>query len=144
MATGSGSRHPRHTVLIVDDNADGRESLALLLECQGFSVATAANGLEALHLMVTLGMRPCVVVVDLIMPIMDGLALRTRMAAEPELTMIPLIGLTGHEGLRRHALAEGFAAAFLKPGNLDDLMALIGNHCATSATRTTATRKQRA
>jgi len=144
MATRSGSAgHPRHTVLVVDDNADGRESLGLLLECHGFGVATAANGLEALQLMVTLGMRPCVVVVDLIMPVMDGLALRKRMAAEPDLAEIPLVGLTGHEGLRRHALSEGFAAAFLKPGNLDELVALIGNHCRDILTRTTP-RRQRA
>ena len=145
MATRSGSAgHPRHTVLVVDDNADGRESLALLLECRGFGVATAGNGLEALHLMVTLGMRPCVVVVDLIMPVMDGLALHERMAAEPDLAEIPLIGLTGHEGLRRDALSEGFAAALLKPGNVDDLISLLVNHCASIATRTTAMRRRRA
>ena len=84
--------------------------------------------------MLTLGMRPCVVLVDLIMPVMDGFDLHKRIGAEPELRMIPLIGLTGHEGLRRSALSEGFAEAFLKPGNIDELFAFIGDHCPASAT----------
>jgi CheY-like chemotaxis protein len=62
--------------------------------------------------MVTVGMRPCAVIVDLIMPVMDGLALRKRMAADPNLTMIPLIPLTRHQGLRG---VEGLAGAFLEP-----------------------------
>ena len=105
MAMGSGSPHLRHTVLVVDDNQDSRDALALLLECLGFGVATAANGLEALHLMLTLGMRPCVVLVDLIMPVMDGFDLHKRSERSRS-----------------------------KPGNIDELLAFIGDHCPASAT----------
>jgi CheY-like chemotaxis protein len=134
--------HSCHTVLVVEDDADTRESLALLLECEGFGVTSVANGLEAIHLMQTLGFRPCAVVVDLIMPVMDGLTLGRHMLADPELARIPLFGLTGHEGLRRHALTEGFTAAYLKPADLDAIIALIGSHCPSGSAE--ATKKRRA
>jgi CheY-like chemotaxis protein len=121
-------RH-QHVVLVVEDSDVARESLGLLLQMEGHRVATAPTGLEALHLMHTLRFRPCVIVADLIMPKMDGLTLRTEQQKYPELAAIPIIALTGHEGLRRHALDTGFAAGLLKPCDFGELFALIGQTC---------------
>jgi len=122
-----------HTVLVVDDSNDTRESLGLLLEMHGCRVAPASGGPEALHLMLTLGMRPCVVLLDLIMPRMDGLTFQKEQRKHPAIAAIPLIAVTGHEGLRRHALDVGFAAAVLKPCDFDELLGLIEEHCAATA-----------
>lgn len=116
-------------VLVVEDSDVARESLGLLLQMEGHRVATVPTGLEALHLMHTLRFRPCVIVADLIMPKMDGLTLRAEQQKYPELAAIPIIALTGHEGLRRHALDMGFTAGLLKPCDSGELFALIGRTC---------------
>jgi CheY-like chemotaxis protein len=119
--------HP-HVVLVVDDNLDGLTSLVLLLELKGYEVIGASSGEEAIHLLAG-GVRPCAIVLDLIMPKVDGLTFRHWQTQSPELAAIPVIALTGHEGLRRQAQADGFAAALLKPVGIDDLCVLLGNHC---------------
>jgi len=131
-AAESDSRH-QHAVLVIEDSDIGRESLALLLKMEGYHPVTAPTGLEALHLLHTLRLRPCVVVADLIMPKMDGLTFRSEQLKYPDLASIPVIALTGHEGLRRHAVDNGFAAGLLKPCDFDELFRLIDRHCGRRA-----------
>jgi CheY-like chemotaxis protein len=120
----------RHVVLVVDDNEDGLTSLVLLLELQGYEAIGVSGGEEAIRVLAEdASVRPCAIVLDLIMPKMDGLTFRHWQTQSPELAAIPTIALTGHEGLRRQAAAEGFAAAFLKPVGIDDLCALLAKHC---------------
>jgi len=125
---GSATNH-QHVVLMVEDSDVARESLGLLLQMEGCRVATAPTGVEALHIMHTLGFRPCVIVADLIMPKMDGFSFRTEQLKYPELAPIPIIALTAHEGLRRHALDNGFVAGLLKPCDFPELFGLIDRHC---------------
>lgn len=131
MAAG---RVHRHSVLVLEDVADSREALTLLLKAQGYRVAAAANGSEALQTMQTF--RPCVAIADIIMPTMDGLSFRQEMLKCADTATIPVVALTGHEGLRRHALTEGFAAALLKPARPEELTALVAGHCAERAAGT--------
>jgi CheY-like chemotaxis protein len=118
----------RHSVLVLEDIADSREALKLLLESEGFEVTVTADGIEALEAVRTF--RPCVAIADIIMPKMDGLSFRQEMLKHADMAAIPVVAVTGHEGLRRHALTEGFAAAVLKPVRPEELTALIAGHCA--------------
>ena len=127
-AAGRTNSH-QHVVLVVEDSDVARESLGLLLQMEGYRVATAPSGLEALHLMRTLGFRPCVILADLIMPKMDGITFRAEKEKHPDLAPIPVIALTAHEGLRRHALDVGFAAALLTPCDFPTLFGLVDRHC---------------
>src|SRR4030095_7248721 len=115
MSLRGWQRAHQHVVLIVEDSDDTRESMRMLFELNGYRVAAVANGLEALHLMETLRFRPCIIVADLLMAKMDGLTFRTEQLKHPELAAIPVVAVTGHEGLRRHALDMDFSAALLKP-----------------------------
>ena len=62
-------------VLLVEDDLDIRQSMRFLLELDGFKVVTAANGAQALS-QLRRGLRPCVILLDLMMPIMDGFEFR--------------------------------------------------------------------
>jgi CheY-like chemotaxis protein len=128
----AGNSH-RHSVLVLEDIADSREALTLLLEAEGFEVTAAANGAEALRTMQTF--RPCVAIADIIMPTMDGLSFRQELLKHADVAAIPVVALTGHEGLRRHALDEGFAAALLKPARPEELTALVAGHCPKAAAK---------
>jgi CheY-like chemotaxis protein len=133
----AGTFH-RHSVLVLEDVADSRDALKLLLESEGYEVTAAANGVEALRTMQTF--RPCVAIADIIMPTMDGLSFRQELLKRAEVAATPVVALTGHEGLRRHALTEGFAAALLKPVRPEELTALVAGHCSERRDRDTQRR----
>jgi CheY-like chemotaxis protein len=129
MSPECESTHPPHVVLLVEDSHDSREALRLLLEVEGFQVVTAGTAIEALRLVTSQGVHPCIILLDLVMPIVDGLAFRRQLLDVPGLASTPVVALTGHEPMRRRAEAEGFFRALLKPTDIDELIGLVGNHC---------------
>ena len=82
-------------VLVVDDDDDIRESLEVLLRLHGYHVATAADGAEALRRLRGVPPLPCLILLDLMMPGMNGFELRTAMDANQELSRIPVVVITG-------------------------------------------------
>jgi CheY-like chemotaxis protein len=78
------------TVLVVDDEADIRESLRDVLEDEGYRVLVAANGEEALARLRSME-RPCAVILDIIMPVMSGTEVYAAMQADPALADVPLV-----------------------------------------------------
>jgi CheY-like chemotaxis protein len=80
-------------VLIVDDDRDIRETLGELLADDGFSIEAAWNGETALSRLEA-GFRPDVIILDLMMPVMDGLTFRALQRKHPALADIPVVGLT--------------------------------------------------
>jgi CheY-like chemotaxis protein len=84
-------------ILIVDDDLDIREALSDTLEDRGFAVITAANGLEALKLLRAMNVPPSVILLDLMMPVMDGYAFVNEQQNDPALARIPVAIITaGH------------------------------------------------
>lgn len=111
------------TVLVVEDHADLREMLAVLLESEGFRVQTAANGAEALTVMhVT---RPSVILLDLMMPVMSGDEFRERQLAEPDYADVPVICMTAAHDGRRRAEQMHCTQYFQKPVDFDRLLTAV-------------------
>lgn len=79
-------------VLIVEDDTDVREFMDVLLTTHGFETMTAANGREALEQM--RARRPCLVLLDLMMPVMDGWQFRAEQLREPALADVPVVCVT--------------------------------------------------
>ena len=79
-------------VLIVEDDADIRGFMTLLLSGYGYDTMTAANGYEALTQMQQ--RKPCVVLLDMMMPVMDGWQFRERQLSDPALADVPVVCLT--------------------------------------------------
>jgi CheY-like chemotaxis protein len=82
-----------HKILVVDDKLDARRAMSELLGSEGFSVLTAANGLDGLHQLQTDG---CVslILLDLWMPVMDGFEFLRRKQKEPSMAGIPVVVLS--------------------------------------------------
>jgi CheY-like chemotaxis protein len=97
----------RKSVLIVDDDADIRELLAETLVEKGFDIATAANGLEALRTLRGMRVRPSVILLDLMMPIMDGYGFLEQWRRDPALASIPLAIVTAGHGVDHDRLGAG-------------------------------------
>jgi CheY-like chemotaxis protein len=114
------------SILIVDDDADVRESVGDALEEEGYRVASAANGKEALRLLQDDKLRPDVILLDIMMPEMDGWAFRAEQRKDPELDSIPVLVFTAY-GAPKEIAQQLQAAGFLrKPLRLDELLLAIG------------------
>jgi CheY-like chemotaxis protein len=96
----------RKSLLIVDDDLDIREILAETLMDRGFEVTTAANGLEALAKLRQLIVRPSVILLDLMMPIMDGYGFLEQRRLDPVLASIPLAIITAGHGVDHDRLGD--------------------------------------
>jgi CheY-like chemotaxis protein len=110
-------------VLVVDDDALIRDTLATALGDEGYAVRVASNGRAAL---VTIGKwRPDVIVLDLMMPVMDGPSFRAAQRAEAETAHIPVIVLSATHEVHGRAASLGAAAVFAKPFDLGALLDAI-------------------
>jgi CheY-like chemotaxis protein len=123
-------------VVIADDNRDGADSLALVVEAFGCEVRTAYDGADAVHLVD--GFRPQVIFLDLGMPGMDGIEAARRIRALPGGTEPLLVAVTGwgQERDRQLTTDAGFDAHVVKPADPVALRALIARAPAATATPT--------
>lgn len=120
-------------ILIVEDDDDVRESLGEVLRDEGYEVVTAANGLDALTaLRAGVGPDgdgpPCTIILDLMMPTMNGWDFRAHQLQEPALAQIPVIVVSGVAHMASTASLRP-AAVIGKPVDLDRLLAEIHRHC---------------
>jgi CheY-like chemotaxis protein len=115
---------PRHdAVLVVNDYGDVRDVIAMVLQNAGFTVRTASNGVEAL--LAAYEMRPAVIVMDMTMPVLDGIA-ATRLIKAIETTRhAQVIGYTGETGLDETPGRTVFAAVLQKPAPPSVVLATV-------------------
>ena len=100
--------------------------MAQMLSIEGFSAASVANGQEALDYLHT-SPKPHVILLDLMMPVMDGWEFRRQQKADPEIAPVPVIVLSA---LDQSRAAVVDATAFLKkPLDFDRLLNLVRYHC---------------
>jgi two-component system, cell cycle response regulator DivK len=112
-----------NAVLVVDDYGDVREVIATVLEDAGFIVRTAGNGLEAL--IAAYEMRPGVIVMDVSMPVLDGIEATRLIKAGAVTRDARVIAYTGNASFDDSLLGPLFAAVLRKPATPDALLATV-------------------
>src|SRR5919202_1243924 len=95
MAPMAPNGSTRPTILVVEDNDDTRLVMKMVLESNDYRVAEATNGEEAIE--VALRERPDLILMDLQMPVLDGLAATRRIREQPELCNVPVVAVTAHD-----------------------------------------------
>lgn len=113
------------TVLIVEDSDDARYFMRLSLEQLGYCIIEAENGARAVEM--AQSERPDIILMDLSLPILDGLAATEKIRAIDGLDGVPVIAVTAHQEIdfRAGAKAAGFDAYVTKPIDVDFLSELI-------------------
>lgn len=112
-------------IVLADDHEDSLECLAVLLESEGYSVATATNGQQAIELVQTL--IPQAILLDLAMPVMNGFQAAQSIRMDSRFKTIYIAAVTGHadEPTLRRVAEGGFDAHFLKPLDYERLFGAL-------------------
>lgn len=112
------------TVLIVEDDFDAREVLAILLRFEGFTVITAENGLAGLDTVQT--QHVDLMITDLEMPHLDGIEMIRRLRAQEQFRNLPIVVVSASERrLMKTAIAAGATYTMRKPAKLDLLVTTV-------------------
>lgn len=117
-----------HTVLVVDDNLDTADAIATLLRLNGNVVRLAHDGEEAIATL-RAGLRPCLILLDVHMPRMDGIGFRRRQQADPALRDFPVAVMSALPRLHQQVDRLAVVASYQKPVDPERLVALVGEHC---------------
>lgn len=112
---------PACDVLLIDDDQDIRETIQQILEDEGYSIATAVDGEDALQWLQTAPL-PRLVLLDLVMPVMDGRQFLLWFAQQPRLAQVPVVIISSGRDARQEAAALGTAGYLSKPIELHLLL----------------------
>ena len=115
-------------ILVVDDEPDARELLAMLLELEGHSVKTAQDGLEALDVLRD-GLRPSLILLDVMMPRLSGFGVLSCVRQMPGLAKVPVVLVSGVADLKTIPVGLEVAAAMTKPVDPDLLVETVRRYC---------------
>ena len=116
-------------ILVVDDDLDLRECVVDLLRAEGYVVAQASNGQEALHHLRSGGPPPRLVLLDLSMPVMDGWQCHRELQADPALAVFPVVVVSGRRD-GEPAVPVPADRFLRKPFDDEALLTMVQRHCA--------------
>lgn len=109
-------------VLLVDDDPGIRQALEMVLNDQGIECLCAGNGAEALELLGSVPVLPSLIILDVMMPVMNGWQFRAAQLADPRLAALPTLLLSAATDAESRARELGLTQTFRKPVDLDALL----------------------
>jgi CheY-like chemotaxis protein len=124
--------HRPYRVLLVEDDVAISEAFAQILEDEGYAVAAAANGQEALDYLRDGGGRPHVILLDLMMPVLNGYGFRAEQLRDPAIADIPVIVVSADRGARLAAGELQVEHVLTKPVDIGILLDTVAALCPVS------------
>ena len=115
-------------VLVVDDDPDIRDALCELLEDEGYRAVSASNGQEALAYLNS-NEPPCVILLDLMMPVADGWWFRSEVAQRARFADVPIVVLSGARLTEEQVNTLHVDGYLKKPVDLAELLTMVGRFC---------------
>jgi CheY-like chemotaxis protein len=132
MTIGNDNARPglprtRDYILVVEDDRDLREILAEALELEGYDTVCVEHGEAALRHLET-GGRPCLILLDLMMPVMDGWTFRREILKDQSLATIPVVVMTAAGADRANTIPS--SGVLYKPLEMGAVVDVVQEHCA--------------
>ena len=112
------------TILVVEDDGEIRLLLRTILEAEGYRVVEAITGREAVS--VAADVRPHLILMDISLPLLDGLSATRQLKAEEALRDVPVVAVSAYESASRRAIQAGCADFVAKPIEVEMLKAVVG------------------
>ena len=131
LAAIAGSGSPRVRVLVVDDSDSGRDATAAILEGAGFDAITASNGLEGV--IVAHYARPSAILMDVTMPVLDGLEAARLLHASTVTRDLPVVAYTANPEVVEGPVRRWFVDVLPKPAGAEAIVALVQRLVASRA-----------
>ncbi len=134
LATGSDLKAHKNgggvTILLVEDDNTAREALHEILNHAGYVVIPAENGMQALESVTTTGATPALILLDLAMPVMDGMAFLSQIPRNAQLARVPVIIMSGDSRAfyLQAKRPDNVMEVLRKPINLNHMMQLVKKH----------------
>jgi CheY-like chemotaxis protein len=125
-ATSTYAFESRGTILVIEDDHDIRVGVRSLLEDEGFRVVTVTDGRSALEILERAPEPPCVILLDLMLPVMDGWHFAELLRQRPLLAGIPIVIMSAYED---PPPPEGVVGFIKKPVNAEALLRLVAPYC---------------
>lgn len=122
----------RPPVMVVEDDFEIRESIIEALEDLGYACTAAPNGEAALNALRRADPLPCLILLDMMMPVMDGRAFLEARAVEPRVAEIPVVVLSAYRDVASAVGATRVAEIIAKPVPLSLLKSVVQRHCSAS------------
>jgi CheY-like chemotaxis protein len=119
------SRASARSVLVVEDDPDIRDAVVEILQDEGYGVSAAADGRQALDLLETLVPLPDIILLDLMMPVMNGFQFREEQLKKPELARVPVLIVTADANAMAKAEVLQAAGFIQKPLKIQPLLDTI-------------------
>lgn len=116
-------------ILIIEDEKSIQDILKLALEMEGFKVYTADNGKQAMGILPQMK-RPCLILLDLMMPVMNGWEFAEEISKDSNLSTIPIVLITAYGDRAKQVAAKGILK---KPIDLDSLLKIVNQWCSGAA-----------
>lgn len=114
-------------ILVVEDDTSIRELLVELLESEGYEVASAVNGLEGLKYLQT-NHNPNLILIDLMMPVMDGYSFRTEQLKNPQWSSIPTVVMSAEANAKEKMKNFNITAFLSKPVELETILKTVAQY----------------
>ncbi len=114
-------------ILVVEDDTSIRELLVELLESEGYAVSSAVNGLEGLKYLENKG-QPDLILIDLMMPVMDGYTFRTEQLKNPLWAQIPTVVMSAEANAKEKMKNFNITAFLSKPVELDTILKTVSRY----------------
>jgi CheY-like chemotaxis protein len=114
-------------VFVVEDDRDIREAVVEILEDHAYKPVPAENGAVALQRLRAGGPDPCLILLDVMMPAMDGFQFRAEQEKDPSLAAIPVVLFTAHAAVSPTSI--GAVGVLKKPIDFEALLSIIEEHC---------------
>jgi CheY-like chemotaxis protein len=124
-----GPARSRRVVLVVEDDPDALEAITAILEDAGYDVLRAGNGSEALRQLADHQGRCDLILLDLLMPVMNGWDFRRKQKDTPAFAAIPVLLMSAGAHMATVSGELNAAGAVTKPVEMADLLAVVQRHC---------------
>lgn len=122
---------PAGVILLVEDEASVREVIEAVLQDEGYRVVCAEHGADALEVLRE-GLRPCIIILDLMMPVMDGWQFRELQLSDPELLKIPTVVYSAVGDIDQAVERLNVAGGFQK-GDFGEMLRFVAQFCPSVA-----------
>lgn len=120
----------RPFIFVVEDSKDLRDLIKILFDGEGYATEFACDGLEALQKLRSLQQMPSLILLDLMMPGMDGFQFRAEQQKDPRLSKIPVLIMTADANAKRKAKQLGTTGYLRKPVEVNVLIKVAEKYCA--------------